>query len=45
MADAPISQKLPGERSQTLDPLTVIVYAAVVTCIIAEPILMCLFLF
>lgn len=39
------TQKLPAERSQNLDPLTVIVYAAVATCIIAEPILMCLFLF
>lgn len=38
-------QKLPNERSQNLDPMTVMVYAAVVTCIIAEPILMCIFLF
>lgn len=43
MPSAP--KQLPGERSQTLDPLTVIVYAAVATCILAEPILMCIFLF
>lgn len=43
MPSAP--KKLPGERSQNLDPMTVMVYAAVVTCILAEPILMCIFLF
>lgn len=41
----PAPKKLPAERSQALDPLTVMVYAAVTTCILAEPVLMCLFLF
>lgn len=42
---SPKAQKLPNERAQTLDPLTIVVYAAVATCILAEPVLMCLFLF
>lgn len=38
-------QNLPKERTLNLDPMTIMVYAAVATCIIAEPILMCIFLF